>query len=178
MSMSEREEASQQIRLRLEHQTLWREAKTILFFAPIAEEPDVWPLLEDSLKAGKSVYLPQFDREQKHYVACQIFDVARDVQSGRFGIREPVATCARISLKRLDLILVPGIAFDLSGHRLGRGKGFYDRLLATILGPTCGVAFDQQIVRQIPVEPHDVRLSFILTPTRWHCVPSPRAVLK
>jgi 5-formyltetrahydrofolate cyclo-ligase len=65
------------------------------------------------------------------------------------------------------LILVPGVAFDLHGGRLGRGKGYYDRLLKELRGTTCGVAFDQQVVEAIPVEPHDVRLDHVLTPTRW-----------
>ncbi|MEY2466031.1 MAG: 5-formyltetrahydrofolate cyclo-ligase, partial [Verrucomicrobiota bacterium] len=70
-------------------------------------------------------------------------------------------------IKPLDLILVPGVAFELHGRRLGRGKGFYDRLLADMRGTTCGVAFDEQIVAEIPVEPHDVHLDYLLTPTRW-----------
>jgi 5-formyltetrahydrofolate cyclo-ligase len=65
------------------------------------------------------------------------------------------------------LVLVPGVAFDLRGRRLGRGKGFYDRLLADAGGLKCGVAFDEQIVTEIPVEPHDVSVDCILTPTRW-----------
>ncbi|MDB6066825.1 MAG: 5-formyltetrahydrofolate cyclo-ligase [Pedosphaera sp.] len=178
MSPAEKASASIQIVVRLEQQPLWREAKSILFFAPIAEEPDIWRLADDALKAGKTVTLPRYDREQKGYVACHIRDIDRDLQSGQFGIREPGETCARISLNQLDLILVPGIAFDLNGHRLGRGKGFYDRMLAVLKGPTCGVAFDQQIVTGIPVEPHDIRLSCILTPTRWQEVTGSRAVLK
>jgi 5-formyltetrahydrofolate cyclo-ligase len=87
--------------------------------------------------------------------------------TGKFGVREPVASCEKIVLKHLDLILVPGLAFGLDGHRLGRGKGFYDRLLAVLHGPACGVAFDEQIVSVLPVEPHDLRLNCILTPTRW-----------
>jgi 5-formyltetrahydrofolate cyclo-ligase len=67
----------------------------------------------------------------------------------------------------VDLILVPGLAFDLRGRRLGRGKGYYDQLLRGLRGITCGVAFDQQIVAEIPVEPHDVRVNCVLTPTRW-----------
>jgi len=62
---------------------------------------------------------------------------------------------------------VPGLGFDLSGHRLGRGRGYYDRLLAGIAGVKCGVAFDPQVVAQIPAERHDVNMNFILTPTRW-----------
>ena len=178
MTPAERATASQQATVRLEAQSHWREAKTILFYAPLPEELDVWPLLVDAIAARKTVLLPRFDAEQNHYVACQIKDANGDVRTGRFGVREPLDSCVRIPLKRLDLILVPGIAFDLHGHRLGRGKGFYDRLLSVLEGPACGVAFDQQIVSQIPVEPHDMRLSCILTPTRWQCENGPRAVLK
>ena len=72
-----------------------------------------------------------------------------------------------VSLNRLDFILVPGVAFDLHGRRLGRGRGYYDILLAKVRGTTCGVAFDEQIVREVPVEPHDSDVNCILTPTRW-----------
>jgi len=101
------------------------------------------------------------------YTACRITDPEKDIRVGQFGIREPNARCEQISLNLLDLILTPGVAFDLHGWRLGRGKGFYDRLLAAVHGTTCGVAFDEQIVAQIPVEPHDTHVNCILTPTRW-----------
>jgi 5-formyltetrahydrofolate cyclo-ligase len=78
-----------------------------------------------------------------------------------------VARCLAQPVNKLDLVLVPGVAFDLHGRRLGRGKGFYDQLLATVRGTTIGAAFEQQVVREVPVEPHDVYLNCILTPTRW-----------
>jgi 5-formyltetrahydrofolate cyclo-ligase len=81
--------------------------------------------------------------------------------------RSALAVRASAPLNRLDFILVPGVAFDLHGRRLGRGRGFYDQLLANVRGRTCGVAFDEQIVRDVPIEPHDVSLNCILTPTRW-----------
>jgi 5-formyltetrahydrofolate cyclo-ligase len=59
------------------------------------------------------------------------------------------------------------VAFDLHGHRLGRGKGYYDALLRALSGTACGVAFDQQIVTEVPVAAHDVRMNCLLTPTRW-----------
>src|SRR6185437_2059160 len=138
MSDAERAAASLDLCKRLAQQELWRKAHSILFFAPLPDEPDIWKLLIDSLAANKTVLLPRFEREHGHYVACQITDAVRDIETGQFGVREPAASCATISLKRLDLILVPGIAFDLDGHRLGRGKGFYDRLLSVLEGPTCG----------------------------------------
>jgi len=178
LTEAERAAASLQACARLEEQDLWRKAKSLLFYAPLPGEPDLWRLLEDSLAAGKTVALPRFLPEQNAYVACQIKSAATDLVVGQFGIREPHEACATVPLNRLDLVLVPGVAFDLDGRRLGRGKGFYDRLLAAFDGPACGVGFDQQIVHRVPSEPHDVRLSCILTPTRWHLVTGPRAVLK
>jgi 5-formyltetrahydrofolate cyclo-ligase len=64
------------------------------------------------------------------------------------------------------LILVPGVAFDLRGGRLGRGRSYYDRLLTEIQGIKCGVAFDEQIVETVPAGSLDVRMDFVLTPTR------------
>jgi 5-formyltetrahydrofolate cyclo-ligase len=119
-----------------------------------------------ALAAGKLVALPRFIPETSSYAACQISGSTRLI-NGRFGIREPVDGCPQIPLNKLDFILVPGLAFDLQGCRLGRGKGFYDRMLAAVLGKTCGVAFDEQIVRDVPVEPLDLSVDCILTPTRW-----------
>jgi 5-formyltetrahydrofolate cyclo-ligase len=172
LSPTERAANSLQLCSLLEQQSVWQNAHSILFYAPMADEPDIWKLLVDSLAAGKEVSLPRFLQEQNKYVACHIKDLSRDIAVGQFGIREPNEFCSTISLNRLDLILVPGVAFDRAGHRLGRGKGFYDQLLEVLHGTTCGVAFDQQIVDTVPVESHDVHLSCILTPTRWHSVTS------
>ncbi len=151
----------------LEEQALWKQAQSVLFFAPLPEELDVWPLLAKAISLGKAVALPRFVAEEKTYVACEVRHLTRDVRVGYFGIREPAERCAPVSSNRVDLILVPGVAFDLHGRRLGRGKGFYDQLLTMVRGMTCGVAFDEQVVPEIPIEPHDVELNCLLTPTRW-----------
>jgi len=151
----------------LRQQAFWKNSHAILIFAPLHEELNVWPLIQIALDAGKVVALPRFDPGTNKYSAHQIRNLSDDIASGKFGIREPKNYCPAVPLNRLDLVLVPGVAFDLHGRRLGRGKGFYDQLLASVRGTTCGVAFDEQIVAEIPVEPHDVQLNCILTPTRW-----------
>ena len=167
MAPAEREAASGQARQLLASQPRWRAARSVLFYAPLAEELDVWPLVKEALRAGKRVGLPRFAPQSGAYTACEVQDLGLDLKAGHFGIREPADHCAAFSLKWLDLILVPGVAFDPHGRRLGRGKGFYDQLLAGLRGVTCGVAFDQQIVREVPVTSHDVLMNCILTPTRW-----------
>ncbi|MEO6184324.1 MAG: 5-formyltetrahydrofolate cyclo-ligase [Verrucomicrobiota bacterium] len=152
----------------LKKQFVWEKAKVILFYAPLPNEVDIWPLVSEVLAADKIVALPGFDAEENSYVARQIESLETDLDRGQFGIREPKLDCREVLLNRLDLTLVPGVGFDFTGRRLGRGKGFYDRLLAQISGTTCGVGFDEQIVETIPTEPHDVHLNCILTPTRWH----------
>jgi 5-formyltetrahydrofolate cyclo-ligase len=163
----ERATFSAQARALLQSQPKWLAAQSILFFAPLPEELDVWPLLADALAAGKPVALPRFVDAAQGYEAFQVLDPATDLEQGKFGIREPRSQCPRFPSDRLDLILVPGVAFDPQGGRLGRGQGYYDQLLAGLRGTKCGVAFDQQVVHEIPLEKHDVRLDCMLTPTRW-----------
>lgn len=141
-------------------------ARTILFFAPLADELDVWPMLELSLALGTNCALPFFDAEKKKYGARILKNLAVDIVAGKFGVREPSAACEEISLNQFDLVLVPGVAFDLEGNRLGRGHGFYDRILEGVSGIKCGVAYDFQLLEKIPREPHDVKVNFIFTPNR------------
>ena len=154
------------IRDRLVTQAVWREAQAVLLFYPMALEPAVWPLAEVAWRAGKVVALPRHDQATNSYVAARINDVEGDLAPGRFGIREPRPECPPVN--RLDLALVPGLGFTLDGGRLGRGRGYFDRLLAAIPGFKCGVGFDCQVALELPLQPHDVRLNCILTPTRWH----------
>ena len=141
-------------------------ARTILFFAPLPDELDVWPVLELSLALGVNCALPFFDAEKKSYGAKIIQALETDIVAGKFGVREPAASCAEIPLNQFNLILVPGMAFDFSGNRLGRGQGFYDRLLENASGIKCGVCHDFQLLEKIPSEPHDAKVDFMLTPMR------------
>jgi 5-formyltetrahydrofolate cyclo-ligase len=166
LSPAARKAMSAQIRDRLKESVIWKNAGAVLFFAPLPDEPDVWPLLDEALAGGKIATLPRFDSTSHGYVACRVKNLRSDIVPGQFGIREPVANCVEIPLNRLDLALVPGVGFDLRGRRLGRGRGFYDRLLADMDGIKCGIAFDEQVAGEIPAGPRDIRLNFILTPTR------------
>jgi len=141
-------------------------AHTILFYAPLPDELDVWPLLEKLLPTTKICALPAYDAGLSAYTARRVMNLETDIAPGRFGVSEPQTGCAEIPLDRFDLVLVPGVAFDLNGNRLGRGRGFYDRILSAASGVKCGVAYDFQLLETIPTEPHDAQVNFIVTPAR------------
>jgi 5-formyltetrahydrofolate cyclo-ligase len=139
-------------------------ARAVLFFAPLPDELDVWPLLETFAAQGKLCALPFFDPATQAYSARQVKDPARETVVGKFGVREPAPACAPVPLNQFDLVLVPGVAFDRRGNRLGRGRGFYDRLLKEASGIKCGVGYNHQLVENVPMEPHDAQVDFIVMP--------------
>lgn len=139
-------------------------AQSLLLYMPLRNEVDVRLVMERALADGKSVALPRFNPDTQAYDAY--FVGAEPLVAGPFNILEPTQSNPA-PVNRLDLIVAPGLAFDLRGRRLGRGKGFYDRLLAAAKGVKCGICFDEQLLPEIPVEPHDVTLDFLATPTRW-----------
>ena len=139
-------------------------AASILLYMPLRGEVDVRLIMERAISDRKSVALPRFIPETNSYGAFFVGD--EPLAIGPFGALEP-AESNPVLVNRLDLIVVPGLGFDARGRRLGRGKGFYDRLLCTANGVKCGICFDEQLLAEIPVEPHDVHLDFVATPTRW-----------
>jgi 5-formyltetrahydrofolate cyclo-ligase len=162
-----REAAAHRVCARLRAERSWQAARHILFYAALPDELDLQSLLAEALVEGKTTALPRFDPSAGSYQACRITDPRRDLRPGRYGILEPPPEAERLSLNRLDFVLVPGVGFTLDGCRLGRGKGYYDRLLRQVGGAKCGVAYDEQIVAALPLEPQDVVMDWILTPTRW-----------
>jgi 5-formyltetrahydrofolate cyclo-ligase len=157
---------SAQIRERLARTAAWQSARNILLYAALPREVDLWPLLQVTLGGGRAVALPRFVSETGDYEAAEVRGLTGDLVTGAFGVREPAPHCPVIPLNQLDLVVVPGLAFDVAGLRLGRGKGFYDRLLALVRGAKCGVAFEFQVLPAIPAEPHDMELNCLVTPTR------------
>ncbi len=170
MSAVERVEGSEAICQRLRVEPRWQQAQAVLAFVPMTKEPDISPVVVEAIRSGREVALLRHAHDGDNYVPCIVRDLERDLRPGQFGIMEPAAHCPIVDLMRLDFVLLPGIGFTFNGDRLGRGKGYYDRVLAGVPALKCGVAFDCQIVEEIPLEPHDVRLNCILTPTRWQMV--------
>lgn len=165
LSPGARAEAAALLCSRLRKSDPWSKAKSVLLFSPLMDEPDIWPLAVEGLAAEKQLGLPRFSPADSRYVAAQVRDLERDLHIGKFQIREPRESCREMAPTQFDLILVPGVAFDRSGRRLGRGRGFYDRLLKGLGEVTlCGVAFEEQWLEGIPTEGHDVVMDYMATP--------------
>ena len=139
----------------------------LVAFSPIGKEPDIRPFLRDFLAKGRPVFLPRFRREAACYELVKISSLETDLAPGYYGILEPVQSLIGAQppfhAPLQQVWLVPGIAFDRSGNRLGRGKGFYDRLLEGADGVKIGVAYDCQIADAIPSDIHDVSMDYVVT---------------
>ena len=141
--------------------TAWHSARTVAIFAPQPREPDVELLWMHG--GGKTFAYPRILEDRLDlFLVTSLHELA----PGAFGVREPRAKIEHaVAPETLDLILVPGVAFTRSGERLGRGGGFYDRLLASLPAHTCkvGACFVSQLLPELPVETHDQRVDFLAT---------------
>ncbi|MBI2126906.1 MAG: 5-formyltetrahydrofolate cyclo-ligase [Thaumarchaeota archaeon] len=141
-------------------------AGTIAFYVSIAREGEVdtTTMIEESLSLGKRICVPKVVKNN----ALRFIEIRsmKDLNKGSFGILEP-AGGSRILPQAIDLVIVPGVAFDKSGNRLGFGKGYYDKFLSKLEDgtPIIALAFDFQIVDGIPSSKNDVKVHKIITET-------------
>ncbi len=138
-------------------------ARVIMLFASFRSEVDTVPMIRQALLSGKRVILPKVTG--KVLELFEIADYDLDVVSGVWGIPEP-RTGRPGRVEDVDLMVVPGVAFDERGNRIGYGAGYYDKLLPSFRGSTVALAFEAQIVTNVPVDPHDVPVGKIVTEKR------------
>lgn len=137
----------------------WKAASTVLLYHPLPGEVDLRPLLG---VPGKRIVLPLVSGEDlllKEYAPGSLV-------RGFAGIEEPAASAPDVDPSEIGLAVIPGVAFDSACRRLGRGRGFYDRLLPKLGCPLAGVAFSWQMVEAVPSDPWDVPLDILVTPER------------
>lgn len=145
----------------------WSNARTVGLFWSHGWELDLSPVWQIASREGLHVAAPAFHPITREYVWRLVTDFRSELVPGELGVFEPLAHCREIPADILDWVLVPGVAFDSEGGRLGRGKGHYDRwLLGSSRAIRCGIGFEEQVVTKVPLEPHDVRLHYVVTPAR------------
>ncbi|SEN40043.1 5-formyltetrahydrofolate cyclo-ligase [Lihuaxuella thermophila] len=158
-------ECSEQICRTLVQLPIFQEAESILFYMPFRNEVDVKPAMNAAWKQGKEVILPKAYPEDRSMRCFRVKDLA-ELKTGAYGIAEPPEDREReVKPRQIPLVIVPGVAFDREGYRLGYGGGYYDRFFAaqSLNSKRVGVAFPEQIVETVFPEEHDQRMDVIIT---------------
>jgi 5-formyltetrahydrofolate cyclo-ligase len=164
LSAAEREAASTRLTARVLALDCYRRADTVLLYFAVGSEPATAGLVGAVLKDGKRLVLPRI--ADGDLVLHRVTDPAADLKEGVWGIREPLPDLPRVGPAEVDLFLLPGLAFDAGGGRLGYGRGYFDRTLAGTRGVKAALAFDGQVVERVPRGPADVAVDLVVTPTR------------
>ena len=159
--MEEKLRRSEAVMRQVELLPEFRRARVVLLYWSLADEVQTHAFVERWYK-DKVLLLPCVDGDDlrlRQYTGPDCM-----VEGEQFGIGEPTAdTPEWTALEEVEMIVVPGVAFDSKGNRMGRGRGFYDRLLkSTPNAVKVGVAYDFQMMDEIPVEPHDVRMDRVI----------------
>lgn len=137
---------------------VWNKAKRILLYHSLPDElPTVYHInnIQD-----KEIFLPRVNGDELDVVAYS----ECDLQTGSYNISEPNGKA--VTPDTIDVMVIPGMAFDTDLNRLGRGKGFYDRLLSSTHAIKIGICYDFQLIKHIPTDQHDIKMDIIITPNR------------
>ena len=167
--LAEQKEQDRLVKSRLIQKKLWArpefiKAKTILFYASFGGEVATFEMIKEATQLKKKIALPIIVKDRKDILPTLVEHLDQLID-GLYGIKQPAFHPDRVvDPKDLGLIIVPGLAFDQSCNRLGRGAGYYDRFLAALPEgiPSLGLAFDFQVVDRLPLEAHDVPLTGVI----------------
>jgi 5-formyltetrahydrofolate cyclo-ligase len=161
----ENRKKSKEIKEKLFSLKQYKDAKTILFYVSYNGEVFTHEMIKEALKE-KKVVVPITNKKYYSLILSELKNW-NDLKEGSYGILEPEEDCIKkVSIDENYLIIVPGVAFDCKGNRLGHGKGYYDRLLKDTNAPIIALAFEFQIMEKIPTDEHDKPVDIIITEKR------------
>lgn len=163
MTPEQRREKSRKIEERLFALPAFRTAQVVMFFASFRSEVETGAMIRRALQSGRRVILPKV--AGKELALFEVKDFDADVEAGVWGIPEP-KPLVPAKLDEVELMIMPGAAFDERGNRLGYGAGFYDKLLPSFKGTTVALAFEEQLLPNVPAAAHDVPVMKIVTEER------------
>jgi 5-formyltetrahydrofolate cyclo-ligase len=163
LSKEEILEKSQRIKNILFSQKEYKQAKLIMFYLTFKSEVDTSLMIKDTFSLGKKVAVPII--EDKTIIPVELKEKTPLIR-GKYGILEPKHK-EEINPDDIDLVIVPGVAFDIEGRRLGYGGGYYDRFLSSLNKSfTIGLCFELQLVHRLPQQAHDIKVKEIITENR------------
>ncbi len=169
--LAAKEMLSEKLVSRLESSTLLDSASVMVGFMPIKQEPDILGVMDRWLHNGRRLFLPVFSEADGSYGLAEVGGLDEKwISRGKFGIPEPKSTISGVKspfhFAMPAIWLVPGLAFTEKGVRLGRGGGYYDRLLKGADGVKVGILFECQLAAAIPALGYDIHMDFLLTEAR------------
>jgi len=147
----------------------YQQSEKIMLYIATKTEVQTQRIIESAQKDNKNIYIPLIIKEQHDLIPSLVIDFEKEIALGNLGIYQPKEDFHRFfPPSTLDLVIVPGIAFTQQGHRLGRGGGYYDRFLKKLSRQaySVGLAFEMQIIEEIPLEESDMPVDFIITEKR------------
>lgn len=165
LSVAEAMAASRQVQRKFVASEAFAAARVLALYAAIHNEVDTQEVMGAALASGKEVLFPAVCLDQLVFRRISGWAALRP---GAFGIMEPDASSAVLAPQEADIVVIPGVAFDVGGKRIGYGKGYYDRALHVLegKGKLVGFCYDFQLVEEIAGEPHDVKMDLIITEKR------------
>ncbi|MBQ7825263.1 MAG: 5-formyltetrahydrofolate cyclo-ligase [Clostridia bacterium] len=158
----EQREAAQAVFERLLAFEPYQRAKSVMAYMACRGELDLGLVIEDALKSGRTLLAPRCEPDRQ-MTARRIAGYG-DLAPGTYGLMEPKADCVIASPQSIDLILVPGAAFDRAGGRIGQGAGYYDRFLAETNALRVGICHSFALLERVPGEAHDIQMDYVITP--------------
>lgn len=168
---AQREAQSARVAARVLAQECYRAADSVLVYAHVGSEVATPALVRAILADGKRLVMPRVAKEG--LVLHAVADPETELAAGVWGIPEPLPALPVVAPGDVALFLLPGLAFDAAGGRLGYGRGYFDRVLAGASGRKVALAFDGQVVEAVPRGPRDVAVDRVVTPTRViRCAPA------
>ena len=161
LSTAERMAASLEVEHRVMASQQWNDAQVVLLYHALPDEVSTAVLMEAGMKEGKRVLLPVVVGDE---LELRVYQGPEAMKKGAFGILEPTGEVfPPAQYEDIQLAIVPGVAFDPDGHRLGRGKGYYDKLLPRLKNAfKMGICWSFQRLQQIPAEAHDVKMDWTI----------------
>ncbi|MDA8227817.1 MAG: 5-formyltetrahydrofolate cyclo-ligase [Desulfitobacterium hafniense] len=143
--------------------------QVVMLYQDFRQEVQTQPIIEELLRKNITVLLPKTLVEERRLIPYRINNINRDLVQGAYGIWEPDSTrLEEVPVERIDMVVIPGVAFDIQGNRLGYGGGYYDRFLPTLrpVALRVALAFELQIVPEVYPQEHDCIMDVILTEER------------
>ncbi|WP_054029330.1 5-formyltetrahydrofolate cyclo-ligase [Desulfatitalea tepidiphila] len=145
------------------------ESRIVLLYTPAPNEVDTLEIIRRSYLYGKIIVLPAFDPNSRSMRLFKVDDLNRDLAQGTRGNLEPnPKRCKSVPIDCLDIAIIPGVAMDEKGGRVGQGNGYYDRLIPDLPITTrkVGLVYELQIVSSVPLESHDKHVDIVITEDR------------